>query len=197
MIASRLSPCSLIVFAFFFASIASNTHAQAPSGDIGRQMMAKLNKLVGHWEGEATVQLGPGQIHKVRQREHVQSKLNGSVLLIEGTGRETDSDGKDKVVFQAMAVCAFDPATQGLQFHAFRDNGMSKIAAAELTETGMIWGFDDGRGGKVRYTITLTDDTWVEIGEYLMEGMPPRKIFEMTVKKVANANGNDVTAETK
>jgi hypothetical protein len=156
------------------------------SAEVGRAAMTKLAALAGHWEGEATVTLGPGQVYKVKQKEHVQYKLDGNVLLIEGTGREMATDGEGKVVFQAMAVCTFDPMTKKYQFHAFRDNGMSKVASAEVTETGFIWGFEDGRGGKVRYTITVADDTWVEVGEYLVEGMPPRKIFEMAVKRIAD-----------
>ena len=132
--------------------------------------MEKISKMIGRWEGDATVTLGPGQVHKVRQFEHVQSKLNGNVLLVEGTGREKGTDGPGKIVFQALAICAFDPVSKSYKFHAFRDNGMSTVATAEVTDTGLIWGFEDGRGGKIRYTITLSDDTWSEVGEYLIEG---------------------------
>jgi hypothetical protein len=161
--------------------------AQGPSPEAARAAIAKLSKMVGKWEGEASVQMGPGPAHKVRQTEHVQSKLGGSVLLVEGVGHEKGDDGKEKVVFQALAVCAFDPNSKAYKFHAFRDNGMATVASAEVTDNGMIWGFEDGRGGKIRYTITLKDDTWSEIGEYLVEGQPARQFFEMTVKRVAEA----------
>jgi hypothetical protein len=180
LVSTLFAALSVIIF----AGIAP---AQAPpSATVGREAMAKLSKMVGRWEGEATVQLGPGQTHKVKQSEHVQSKLDGNVLLVEGTGHEKGEDGKEKVVFQALAVCTFDPTSKSYKFHAFRDNGMSTVASAEVTDTGLIWGFEDGRGGKIRYTITLTDDTWSEYGEYLMEGQPARKFFDMTVKRVAD-----------
>ncbi|MEQ1828904.1 MAG: hypothetical protein ABL921_23280 [Pirellula sp.] len=159
-----------------------------PSSAEGREAMKKLSKLVGRWEGEATIQLGPGQAHKVKQIEHVQSKMDGSLLLIEGTGREKSTDGQEKVVFQALAVCNFDPIEKAYKFHAFRDNGLSTVAKTELTDNGIIWGFEDGRGGKIRYTITLSNDTWTEIGEYLIEGQPARKFFDMTVKRVADSS---------
>lgn len=162
----------------------SATAQAPPNAAAGREAMKKLSKMIGYWEGDATVTLGPNQVHKVRQYEHVQSKLDGNLLLIEGTGREKGTNGPGKTVFQAMAICNFDPISKSYKFHAFRDNGMSTIATAEVTDTGLIWGFEDGRGGKVRYTITLSEDTWSELGEYLIDGQPPRKIFEMKVKRI-------------
>jgi hypothetical protein len=171
-----------------FSLFAAPLLAQGPPGpEAARAAMAKISKMVGKWEGEATVQMGPGPAHKVRQTENVQSKLDGSVLLVEGIGHQKGDDGKEKVVFQALAVCAYDANSKSYKFHAFRDNGMATVANAEVTDTGMIWGFEDGRGGKIRYTITLKDDTWSEIGEYLMEGQPARKFFEMTVKRVTES----------
>lgn len=170
----------------FLAPWASNAQGP-PSPAVAKEAMAKLAKMVGKWEGEATVQLGPGQTHKVKQTENVQSKLGGTVLLVEGLGKEKGADGVEKVVFQAMAICAYDANSKSYKFHAFRDNGMGTVATAEATDTGLIWGFEDGRGGKIRYTITLTEDTWTEIGEYLIEGQPARKFFDMTVKRVAEA----------
>jgi hypothetical protein len=183
---SALSICLCSAIALVGASRQSIAQGP-PTANAAREAMAKLSKMVGKWEGEATVQLGPGQTHKVKQTEHVQSKLGGNVLLVEGLGKEKGADGVEKVVFQAMAICAYDAKDKTYKFHAFRDNGMSTIANAEVTDSGMIWGFEDGRGGKIRYTITLTDDTWTEIGEYLMEGQPARKFFDMTVKRVAEA----------
>lgn len=175
-----------VVIPLLLALLSPYANAQANvSAEAGRAAMSKLSTLVGEWEGEATVTMGPGQIYRVKQREHVQYKLDGNLLLIEGTGQESASEGEGRVVFQALAVCTFDAMTKKYQFHAFRDNGMSKLADWDVTDTGFIWGFEDGRGGKVRYTITVSDDTWTEVGEYLMEGMPPRKIFEMTVKRIS------------
>jgi hypothetical protein len=180
------------LFVFFLSTfsplfvVAACALAQPQSDPaVGREAMAKLFNLVGRWEGEATVHLGPGKSHKVRQTEHVQSKLGGNVLLIEGTGYEKSADGPEIVVFQALAVCAYDPISKSYSFHAFRDNGMSKVCSAELTNTGLTWGFEDGRGGKIRYTISLAGDTWSELGEYIADGQPSRKIFEMTVKRIA------------
>lgn len=184
---SRISKFVCCTSLAFLLAQSSAIAQGPPTADTAKAAMAKLSKMVGKWEGEATVQLGPGQTHKVKQTEHVQSKLGGTVFLVEGLGKEKGADGAEKVVFQAMAICAYDAASKSYKFHAFRDNGMGTVATAEVTDTGMIWGFEDGRGGKIRYTITLADDTWTEIGEYLVEGQPARKFFDMTVKRVAEA----------
>ncbi len=171
---------SLVGLPVYFASAQS-----IPNPEVGRTAMAKLSSLIGRWEGEATIMQGSGRTLKVKQTEVVQKKLDGGALLIEGTGRENLGTDAEKIVFQALAVCNFDPISQTYKFHAFRDNGMSIVADAELTDTGFIWGFEDGRGGKIRYTVTLKGDTWSEIGEYLVEGKPARKTFEMTVKRIS------------
>ena len=172
-----------------FVSVALSSRSafaqSIPNPEVGRAAMAKLSSLIGRWEGEATIMLGPGRTIKVKQTEVVQKKLDGGALLIEGTGRDAAGTDAEKIVFQALAVCNYDPISKKYKFHAFRDNGMSIVADAELTDTGFIWGFEDGRGGKIRYTVTLKDDTWSEIGEYLIEGQPARKTFEMTVKRIS------------
>ena len=63
--------------------------------------MKKLEFLVGDWSGEATVLRGPGQFVELAQTESVQFKLDGLVLVIEGTGR-TKTDGKPTL--QALGI---------------------------------------------------------------------------------------------
>ena len=56
-------------------------------------------------------------------------------------------------------------------------------ADAKLEGGKLIWGHTDGRGGRVRYTITVKDGSWNEIGENVREGSAPFKFFEMDVKR--------------
>ena len=44
--------------------------------------------------------------------------------------------------------------------------------------TGIVTG-----GGRVRYTIALSNDTFHEIGEFLRPGAPPIRTIEMTLKR--------------
>ncbi len=52
-----------------------------------REAMRKLNVLVGTWSGEASGAHGPGEPLRLTQTEHVQRKLDGLVLLVEGRSR--------------------------------------------------------------------------------------------------------------
>lgn len=182
---SQFFACAAGFLSAAFALGPAETRAQAPpNASVNREAMTKLAGLVGTWEGEASITMGPGGPRKVHQKEVVRSKLDGTVLYIEGTGTESGADGQPKVVFQALAVAAYDAQAKGYKFHAFRDTGSSTVADAEVTADGMKWGFEDGRGGKIRYTITLKGDTWNEVGDYIAPGQPPRRFFEMTVKRV-------------
>jgi hypothetical protein len=159
--------------------------AQAPNFSAqNKEAMKPLQKMAGRWEGEATIQLGPGQPAKIRQTENVVSKLDGQVLFVEGIGYSKEPGQTDKVEFNAVAVFAYDPRAKGHKVHAFRDAGTSVVADATVDGDTIIWGFEDGRGGKIRYTITLADTTWHEIGEYIPQAHQPTKFFEMSLKRI-------------
>ena len=55
--------------------------------------MKKLSFLVGQWSGQARMQRGPGEGLELAQTENAQYKLEGLVLLIEGTGRASRWQG--------------------------------------------------------------------------------------------------------
>jgi hypothetical protein len=73
-------------------AIACSAFAQPQPPNIKAQgeAMKKLAFLVGTWTGDATT-VRPNQKIKVRQTEDVSYKLDGLVLLIEGTGRNPES----------------------------------------------------------------------------------------------------------
>jgi hypothetical protein len=164
--------------------------AQPPgvSAETARADLAKFKDWAGRWEGEGWIEMGPQGRRTFRQTEHVQYKLDGVVMEIEGVGWSKDDDtGKEVKAFQALAVLARDPAGKGYAVHAFRDNGLSTVAKAEKTADGLIWTIEPGQGGKVRYTITLKGDRWEEIGEYSRDGQSWNKFLEMKLKKVTAA----------
>jgi hypothetical protein len=79
-----------------------------PRADAGpeaaKTAMAPLGWLVGRWSGEGT-HTGPEGTREFRQTEHIRPALEGSLLVIEGTGREP-AEGAEPgaVVFRAFAV---------------------------------------------------------------------------------------------
>lgn len=160
--------------------------AQEP-GAANRVAMKKFGYLVGKWSGEATYSLGPNGKTTVRQSEDVQFKLDGTTLLVEGTGRGK-LPGKDEegVVFNALAIMSFDAATKKYAINAHTKEGRSTTAELTPTEKGFGWGFKDpARGTQIRYTMTLTDKgEWHEVGDYSTDGKAWTRFFEMTLTKV-------------
>ena len=147
--------------------------------------MRKLDFLVGEWKGEAWIKMGPKTEYAI-QTERVQKKAGGKALLIEGLGRvKLENGAPGDVVHDAMAVVSFDDTSKTYRFDSWVANRPSVPAKLEVTGPNtLVWGFDSPQGGKIRYTIRLTDKgEWNEIGEFSRDGTEWMKFFEMTLTK--------------
>lgn len=162
-----LSSMSLSIFAQ-----TSTTHVEA---------LKKLSFLEGKWQGKAWAMMGPGKEYNVIQNEDVQFKLEGEILLVEGTGR---MDGN--IVFMAMGIVSYDASKSEYKFKTYRDGGKGVDAYMILkAEKTIEWGFDIPNGGKIKYEIKINDKgQWYEIGEYSPDGQRWFKNFEMTLDKI-------------
>ena len=174
----------LLGFAMALA-LATGAAAQEP-GAANRAAMKKLDFLVGKWTGDATISRGPNDKTAVKQTEDVKLKLDGTVLLIEGTGRgQLPMKTEEGVVFNALAIVSYDSETKKYAINAHTKDGRSTTAELKPTEKGFEWGFKDPvRGTQVRYTGTLTDKgEWNEVGDYSQDGKAWTRFFEMTLTK--------------
>lgn len=100
-------------------ALSTAAHAQQQGPDIAAQKaaMAKLGFLVGKWSGPISVQRGPGQPLTMVQTEDVQMKLDGLVLTVEGTSKDTAGQAR----FRALATISYDDAEKKYHFRAFND----------------------------------------------------------------------------
>jgi hypothetical protein len=170
----------LITILFTWTAMAQGADPKSPE-------MRKLDFLVGEWKGEAWIQMGPGKREHVIQSEKVTPRLGGKILLVEGLGRKKNEDGSaGDVVHDALAVISFDPEAKELIFDAHVAAQDSVEARLEVRDDkSAVWGFDVPNGGKVRYTIRLTDKgEWNEVGEYSRDGANWMKFMEMTLLRV-------------
>jgi hypothetical protein len=151
----------------------------------GAEEMSKLDFLVGEWQGEAWIQMGPGKRETVLQTETVTRKAGGKALLIEGLGRTRLEDGKvGDVVHDAVALVAWNKTRKTYDFvaHVAQQESVATTIDVPAANTA-VWGFDTPQG-KVRYTIRLTDKgEWNEVGEFSRDGEKWMKFFEMTLVK--------------
>jgi hypothetical protein len=149
--------------------------------------MRKLDFLAGEWKGEAWMQMGPDKKGYAIQRELVQSKLGGNVLLIEGQGRLKLEDGTGgQIVHDAMAVVSWDEARKTYRFQSWVAGRGGSDTTLDLTAPNVaVWAIDSPRG-RTRFTITVTEKgEWNEVGEQSSDGGATwRKFFEMNLVKV-------------
>lgn len=157
--------------------------AQAPDAAAlvqrSRDALAPVAALVGQWEGEATIRRGPGEPTRVRQSEDILWGASGTVISIRGTGRDPATGA---TVFEAVGTLWFDPDLGKVRLRTHTD-GRSVEADVEVRPDTLVWGFAVP-GGRVRYVIALTADTWTETGDYIAEGRPPLRTTELRLRRV-------------
>jgi hypothetical protein len=170
------------IFLFLFATISSFGQGNYDASALCKAEMNKLSYFIGNWEGQASYRSGPGPAQILTQKEHIEWKLDGVILSIEGIGRKDDV-----VQFNAYAIINFDPFSKTFKFNSYTKEGRSTEAYFKiLKENNFEWGFDIPSGGKVRYTIILdpSKKSWSEIGEYSQDGNSWFKTVELNLTKV-------------
>jgi hypothetical protein len=142
--------------------------------------------LLGSWEGPAWRMTPSGTRDALHQTEVVRPGAGGHVLVVEGTGRSVDASGTPgAVVYEALGVISYDPATERHYVDAFTDG---RHVRTEVTPTadGLEWGFDAG-GRRVRYVVRIDEaGRWVETGHVMLG--PDRWVpfVELTVERKAD-----------
>ena len=141
-----------------------------------REAMKKLDFLDGAWRGPATASETPGPLV---QTERVGSLLDGTVKLVEGRGY----DAEGRTVFNAFAIISYDPVKRA---YALRSYAMGFVGDYPLTvrPDGFSWSHPAGPGASIRYTATVRDGEWHEVGERVAEGSVPVKTVELRVRRL-------------
>lgn len=159
--------------------------AQSPARPAAGEMK-KLDFLVGRWQGEGWIMLGPNQRHTFSQTEDVQRKAGGTVLIVEGLGKSADTSNAGATIHSAFAVVSYDQDAKVFRWRAFRADGSSVDTEAKVSGNMLVWGFRDARGVGIRFTVKLNEKgQWHEVGEMTRDGQRWIKFFEMTLNRVA------------
>lgn len=172
---------------FFLFILLINVAALAQSaGTSSAAEMKKLDFLLGEWKGEGWIEMGPGGRKSFRQTESVRSKLNDTVIIIEGLGKgKIASSGEEVTVHNALAIISYDSGAKRYLLRAFRADGNYIDADVTAGANSLVWGFrEPQRNIEIRYTIKLSDaGQWIEVGEFSMDAKNWRKFFEMTLER--------------
>ena len=136
----------------------------------------------GVWRGPAWTMTPQGR-HEITQTERIGPFLGGSVRVIEGRGY--DSDGS--VTFNALGVISFDPVAGGYSMNSWAQ-GYAGTFPLRPTSDGYVWEVPAGPGAIIRYTATIRDGAWREVGERIAGDSPPVQIFEMNLQRVGDTD---------
>ena len=134
----------------------------------------------GAWRGQAVTQ-APGGAHHVTQTERIGGLLGGTVKLIEGKGFTADG----RVGFNAFGVVSYDPASRRYTLHSYAQGHAGDFVLTP-TATGYVWEIPAG-AMTIRYTAALTAGVWNEVGDQVVPGQPPRRFFEMNLKRIGDS----------
>jgi hypothetical protein len=150
------------------------------------QEMKKLDFLVGEWRGEGWTEFVPGQRRTASVTEKAQSKLDGTLLLLEGLGK-TKPPGKQEeiVVHHALGVISYDANAKLYRLKSWLADGRSTDAEASFIEGGAFqWRFQAPQAS-IRYTLKLNEKgDWFERGEMSLDGKMWRQFHEMTLQRI-------------
>ena len=146
-----------------------------------REAMAKLPGMDGVWRGTAWTMTPAGR-HDVVHTERIGPFLGGTIKLIEG--RAYNPDGS--VGFNAFGIVSWDPAKKAYSLRSYA-MGHSGDFPLDVRPDGYVWETPAGPGAIVRYTATIRNGTWREVGERIAGTAAPVRIFEMNLKRVGDS----------
>jgi len=144
-----------------------------------QEKMEQLKHWGGTWSGTGWVSSPDGTRNEFDQTESIVSKLNGTVLLIEGTGR---NKGTDDIAFNALAIFTYNPEKEKYDIRSYLASGESTSAEGYIEGDIFFWSFDVS-GGTVRYTLMANKTSWNEFGEFSSDGNQWYKFMEMSLSK--------------
>ena len=147
-----------------------------------RAAMDSLSFMDGVWRGTAWTMRPSGEKHTVTQTERIGPFLDGSVKVIEGRGYDPDG----KLTFNAFGTVSFNPATHAYTMHSHAMGNVGDFAL-KPTGDGFVWEIPAGPM-TIRYTATVKDGAWREVGDRIAPGQEPVRFFEMNLKRVGDTN---------
>ena len=145
-----------------------------------REAMSKLAFMDGVWRGPAWSLLPTGR-HDITQTERIGPFLGGAVKVIEGRGYEPDG----RVGFNAFGIISYEPDTKRYTLHSYA-LGYAGDFPLTLTADGYTWDVPAGPGATIHYTATIGNGSWREVGDRIVPGRDPVRIFEMNLKRAGD-----------
>lgn len=159
--------------------------AQRPDAQVTmaaqREAMKQLTMMDGVWRGPAWIIAASGEKHELMQTERVGPFLDGTIKVIEGRGYEADGT----VSFNAMAVVSYDPTTSSFSMRSYAQGSRGDFPIRP-TGDGFVWEITGPV--TIRYTTTIKDGKWHEVGDRIMPGGESVRFIEMNLVRVGDTD---------
>jgi hypothetical protein len=175
---------ALLVGALAVTPVASAQGGSDPATRIAaqREAMTPLAYMDGVWRGPATTTRPSGDKRVITQTERIGPFLDGSVKVIEGRGYGSDG----KVTFNALGIVSFDPDTHAYSMRSYA-LGHAGDFAFRRTDDGFVWEIPAGPM-TLRYTATVKEGKWHEVGDRIVDGKEPARFFEMNLVRIGDSD---------
>lgn len=147
-----------------------------------REAMKRVAFMDGVWRGPAWTVLPNGEKRHLTQTERIGPFLDGTLKVIEGRGYEADG----KATFNALGVISYDLAKKNYMMRSYAQ-GYSGDFVLSLNDSGFTWEVQAGPGMTMRYSATVKDGTWKEVGDRVVKGKDPVRFFEMELKRIGDS----------
>lgn len=176
-----------VISALFLGLAIGHGYAQGlgKASDELKQQMQKVAYLAGKWKGEAITKQRNGPDTKIAQEENIFYKLDNTILVIEGTGRNPQN--ANEIMFNAFAVLCYDEQAKEFKMTSHLKDGSKTDAYFKVVaENNFVWGFDVQNNAKIRYEIKLDPKTksWYETGEYSPDDINWYPFIELKLTKL-------------
>lgn len=171
---------TIVIFLLITTVLAISVSGQeSNTADAKKVEMKKLDRMIGQWKGSGWIQQGPKR-DTFTGTESVQRKIDGLILLIEG--KFANPEGK--VIHETLAAMSYDDKAKLYKMRAYLLNGNNGEYDFKIANDSFEWGFQTPGGGVIRYTMTITAESWTEAGEFSRDGKSWIKFFEMKLERV-------------
>jgi hypothetical protein len=184
MFRQRIAVAALLLVMTGAPLTVSGQERQNPATVIAaqREAMQRLSFMDGVWRGAAWTILPSGVKHNITQTERIGPFLDGSVKVIEGRGYEADGH----VTFNAFGTISYNPSTTAFTLHSYAQGNVGDFALKPAAD-GYVWEIPVGQM-TIRYTATIKDGAWREVGDRIIPGKEPVRFFEMNLKRVGDTD---------
>jgi hypothetical protein len=145
-----------------------------------RAALAPFAALDGVWRGPAWSLREDGQRVALTQTERVGPFLDGAVRVIEGRGYAADGS----VAFNAFAIISYNSASRAFSLRSYAQGRVGDFPVTP-TADGYVWEIAAGPM-TIRYTVTLREGVWREVGDRILPGREPVRFMEMELRRLGD-----------